>query len=396
MMKIQFFSVIIILIGIIMFPVSCIESYVPVGVQDTAGILVVEGMILEKGTTIKLSRTIRLDSTLQRATNYNAVHNARVQVIDETKNVIAIAEQQIVNGKISPGVYAVKGEITFKPGTKYALDIQVENKKYQSAFVSPVHTPEVDDVTWKQNADKSIDIMVSTHDPENKTNYFRWVFKEDWEYRANYFGKYVYIPNTGELIEQNIFGPNNRYYCWDSDVSKKILLATSDKHTESIIKNKLIHTLQPNNTRFSYLYSMLVKQYALDKEAYTYFDNLQKNIESGGTIFAPQPTELRGNIKCISHPDEVVIGYIVAANETEYRLYINMEKIEGEDSYNCMELETYPIYELHTAYWKGLGICYVEWIETMVLYVCAPIKCVDCLLRGGTKNKPDFWPNDHQ
>jgi len=250
-MNLQYFSVVIILIGIILFPVSCIESYEPAGVQDTAGILVVEGMILEKGTTIKLSRTIRLDSTLQRASNYNAVHNALVQVIDETKNVIAIAEQQIVNGKINPGVYAVNGEIIFNPGTKYALDIQVENRNYQSAFVSPVHTPEVDDVTWKQNDDNSIDIMVSTHDPENKTNYFRWVFKEDWEYRSNYFGRYVYIPNTGEIIEQSMFGPNNRYYCWDSDVSKKILLASSDKHTESIIKNKKIHSFQPNNTRFS-------------------------------------------------------------------------------------------------------------------------------------------------
>ena len=391
-MNLQYFSVVIILIGIILLPVSCIESYEPAGVQDTAGILVVEGMILEKGTTIKLSRTIRLDSTLQRASNYNAVHNALVQVIDETKNVIAIAEQQIVNGKINPGVYAVNGEIIFNPGTKYALDIQVENRNYQSAFVSPVHTPEVDDVTWKQNDDNSIDIMVSTHDPENKTNYFRWVFKEDWEYRSNYFGRYVYIPNTGEIIEQSMFGPNNRYYCWDSDVSKKILLASSDKHTESIIKNKKIHSFQPNNTRFSYLYSMLVKQYALDKEAYIYYDNLQKNIESGGTIFAPQPTELRGNIKCISHPDEVVIGYIVAAKETEYRIYIDMLKINGEDLYNCGETESFPIYELYNAYLQGWGICF----EMMGMYVCAPIKCVDCLLRGGTKNKPDFWPNDHQ
>jgi len=379
-------------LSVLFFLSSCIEPFDPVGVQDTAGILVVEGMILEKGTTIKLSRTIRLDSTLRKASNSNAVRDARVQVIDESKNVIATAEPQFVNGKINPGVYVVNGEISFNSNKKFALDIHIADRHYQSAFVAPVHTPAIDDITWKQNEDESIDIMVSTHDPENRTNYFRWAFVEDWEYRAWYFGRFVYIPNTSELVEQSLAGPNNRYYCWDSDISKTILLGSSDKHTESAIRNKKIHNFQSKSTRFSYLYSILVKQYGLDKEAYIYFDNIKKNIELSGSFFAPQPTELRGNIKCLSHPDEYVIGYIVAATEVVSRIYIDMDKIHGEDVYNCGESENFFIYELYNAYLQGWGICF----EFAGMYVCAPIKCVDCLTRGGTKNKPDFWPNDHQ
>ena len=383
------------LLGVVIFmllPIGCIEPYEPVGVQDTAGILVVEGMILEKGTTIKLSKTIRLDSTLRKASNQNAVRNARVQVIDDAKNIIATAEPQIINGKINPGVYVVNGEIMFNPETKYALDIQIENKKYQSAFVSPVYTPEIDEITWRQNADKSMDVMVSTHDPENKITYFRWAFEEDWEYHAWYFGSYLFIPSNGAIIEQSLFGPNNRFYCWNSDVSKSILLGTSDKHTEATIKNRKIHNFQPNNSRFSFLYSIFVKQYGIDKEAYSYFDNLQKNIDLCGSFFAPQPTELRGNIKCISHPDEPVIGYIIATQEVASRIYIDMVRIEGEDLYPCGETKNYRASELHEAYQMGYGISHTD----MGLFVCVPIRCVDCTMRGGTKNKPDFWPNDHQ
>jgi len=54
----------------------------------------------------------------------------------------------------------------------------------------------------------------------------------------------------------------------------------------------------------------------------------------------------------------------------------------------------YPVcglYAIAGTYYEG------ELIDELVdVFVCAPIRCVDCTLRGGTKNKPGFWPNDHQ
>ena len=382
--------ILISLIGIILLPTSCIIPFEPQGVKDTEGILVVEGMIMETGTTITLSRTVSIYNEKSDTFFEDLVDNVRVHVIDDRNHVVAVATQQIIDGKKSP-VYTVPGEITFTPGSKYALDIQIGEKRYQSAFVSPVRTPEIDEINWRKNTNGSIDIMVSTHDPENKTEYYRWAFEEDWEIMSYLFGYYRYEHTTDEVIEQSMYTSNNRYYCWASDKSKAILLGTSDKLTEATIKDKVIHNFPSNNTRFSYLYSILVRQYSLDKEAYTYFENLQKNIELSGSLFAPILSEIRGNITCLTNPEEPVIGYIAATNEVKTRIFINMADIEGEDLYNCGAKRFLTRSQLGNLFTLNYGIeTYLD-----VIYICAPIRCVDCTARGGTKNKPDFWPNDH-
>jgi hypothetical protein len=376
------------LVGITLIPAGCIELFEPKGVQNTEGILVVEGMIMETGTTIKLSRTVSQYN--EASDNYPGVYGARVHVVDNDNKIVAVAEPQIIDGAAS-FVYVVDGEIKFTPGTKYALAIQVGEKHYQSAFVSPVRTPEIDEISWRQNTDGSMDIMVSTHDPENQTEYYRWSFEEDWEIRSDLFGAYRYEPTTGEVIQQNRYTANNRYYCWASDKSKSIILGSSERLTEKTIKDKVIHNFPTNNTRFSYLYSILVRQYGLDKEAYMYFENLQKNIDFSGSLFAPILTEVRGNITCLSDPYEPVVGYIAVTNEVVTRIFINMEEIEGEDLYGCESTRAYTRNQLTDMFAAGYGIV----IYADVNFIAARVRCVDCTLRGGTKNKPDFWPNEH-
>jgi len=397
-MKYKYF--LILSTGLLCFLSTCISPYEPKGIQSSEGILAVEGMILEKGTTIKLSRTVSIYNTSEKTNSgMEDVNNAHIQVIDDRRNVMAVAEKQMIDGKINPGVYIVNTEISFTHGTKYAIEIKIGEKLYQSSFVSPIKTPEIDDITWRQNTDKSIDIMVSTHDSENIIKYYSWAYEEDWEYRSLQFGTHRYNAATDEVIEQSLFTANNRYYCWDSNTSKSIVVGTSDKLTEATIKNRVIHHFPSGNTRFSYLYSILVKQYAIDKEAYTYFDNIKKNMEQSGSIFAPMLSEIRGNIACLTNPDEPVVGYIVAAEEVVFRIFINMEQLEGEDGYDCVRNENgqmISIIKYTRADLKNLGesagIHYVD----LNTYYCSPIKCVDCTYRGGTKNKPDFWPNDHQ
>jgi len=364
----------------------------PQGMKATEGILVVEGMIMETGTSIKLSRTVSIMNTSSDSipADLRNVYDALVQIIDDDNNIIAIADPHIINER---SVYVVSDEIKFAYGSKYALDIIVGEKHYKSAFVSPVKTPEIDEIIWKQNPDGSMDIMVSTHDPNNEIEYYRWEFEEDWEIRSILLGQLRYVFSTNEVIAQSQFTSNNRYYCWASNKSKSFILGTSERLTGTTIKNKVIQSFQTNNTRFSYLYSILIRQYGLDKESYTYFENLQKNIDQSGSLFSPLFNEIRGNIVCISHPEETVIGYITASNENTKRLFINMEKIWGEGKDDCEFTRRYGINELQNMYAAGYNIMY---LANPGSYLCAPVRCLDCTLRGGTKNKPDFWPNDHQ
>ncbi|MDR2231748.1 MAG: DUF4249 domain-containing protein [Tannerella sp.] len=369
----------------------CISDYDLMGGKDTAGILVVEGILLENGTTIKLSRTVKLEEDLPVAAI--DIYNASVQVIDEEDQVIARATSDLA----LPGTYVITEPISFAPGMKYALDIRIDAKHYRSEYVSPVQTPEIEELTWKLNDDNSLNIMVSTYDPADEIRYYRWSFEENWEIRASFFGSFIFNSITGELIEQQFDGPINHYYCWDSDYSKSFLLGSADKFVNTVIKNHIIHTFQSGNSRFSYLYSILVKQYGLDKEAYDYFEHLQRNVDESGSLFAPQPSEKAGNIRCLSDPAEPVIGYITASKETTSRLYIPFAELHLEyleDKYFCDFEKIFSEQDLYMAEWEGLGIRNV--LYPGPVYVCVPIKCVDCTLRRGFKDKPSFWPNQHQ
>jgi len=269
---------------------GCISPFEPVGVEDMSGLLVVEGVILEEGTRITLSRTVKINESLTAGYLFEGVNYATIRIIDEAHNVVAVAEQS------DYGQYTVNDRFSFVPGMKYALDIQVYWKHYQSAFVEPVYTPEIDSVNWKLNDDYSIDIMVSTHDPENKTLYCLWDFEENWELRSPNFSLFRYDPITQLVIPQSLFG-DNRYYCWASARSRSFLLASTEKFRDAVIANHKIHTLQPGNSRYSYLYSINVSQYSLPREASEYFKNLQRNIDESGSLFAPQPSEMSGNIQ---------------------------------------------------------------------------------------------------
>ena len=368
---------------------GCISEFEPPeNMQDRAGILVVEGMILEEGTTITLSRTVKLsEGNLTEFYLFDDINNAVIRIIDENQNPIATATQSY-----NYGPYAVNERISFVPDMKYAVDIRTpDNKHYQSAFVSPVRTPAIDEVNYRINDDYSIDIFVSTHDPANQTNFYRWEFEEDWEIRSKLFMEYRYDPNTQRFsIPQSPAG-DNRYYCWASDRSRSFLFASTANYMEAVIRNHKIHSLEPDNSRYSYLYSILVKQYGLDSESYLYFENLQRNLDESGSIFAPQPSEMTGNIRCLSDPNETVIGCIFATEVTTYRLFIPIAQQHNlsylEDQYDCTNSFLTPTNDA-TAFGWGLGL------NSDNEYVS--LRCLDCTFRGGTKTKPDFWPNDHQ
>jgi len=374
-------------IVILLLPIGCISDFVPPeDMKELAGLLVVDGVILEEGSRITLSRTVKLsENNLAEFFMFENINNAKIHIVDENLTRVAAAKQEY-----NYGPYFVKEKFSFAPGMKYALDIQTtDNKHYRSAFVKPFHTPEIDEVSYQIKDDKSIDFFVSTHDPANQTNCFMWDFDEVWEIRSKYFQANKYDPATKRFsIPQSLTG-DNTYYCWASDYSKSLILASSEKYTNAVIKNHKIHNIQPGNSRYSYLYSLTVRQYALDNEAFLYFENLQKNLDSGGTLFATQPSEIAGNIECLSDPEETVIGFIFASKATTYRLYLPMTDLNlyhFEDNINCKDFTEMP--KSHeVAFSWGLGLAGEDYVR---------LRCLDCTLRGGSKIKPDNWPNDHR
>jgi hypothetical protein len=352
--------------------------------------LVVEGNIMEPyGTIIRLSRTKALNTT----DAYEHISSALITIsCDDGTHYTAELKKE--GDDIVPGTYTINEKIAFTRGTAYTLNIRIGDKQYQSDPITPLRTPEIEDVNYiTRNDGKQVDIRVSTSDPEGEIKYYRWACDEDWEYTAPEYATHRWNPEL-EVIEPLSRQGVNTYYCWDKGHSTTFALGSTDKLTSAILKNNTILQLQGGTTRFLYLYSVLVRQYAITKEAYEYFGNLQKNIEEAGSVFAPQPTELSGNIHNIAHPEEVVIGFVTASTETSRRLYIPAEELPAMKTYYyCEDDATGGASEairLYASHWR------IAYPINTSRYRWLLIRCVECMELGGTKDKPDWWPNDHQ
>jgi hypothetical protein len=144
-------------------------------------------------------------------------------------------------------------------------------------------------------------------------------------------------------------------------------------------------------------YSILVKQYAQTKEAYEYAETLKKNTENIGTLFDPLPTQLSGNIKCLTAPEEPVIGFITVSSVQEKRIFISRSQLPNNwrstDEYAYCKVDTVLNKDIARSFSNGLLVPiagYISPMGTLLGYTASSADCVDCRVRG-TNVKPAFW-----
>jgi len=384
---------------------GCITEYEATGIDEIADILVVEGIITDDETTITLSRSMNLSggflkyssSSYYPYPSYNYVDNARVYIEcdDGTQ-----WEAETFDG----WWVARNGKYTIKTGTlhqdrKYCLKIEIEENdgdcipdgswgwscptkiyEYCSEFSYPIRTPEIDSIFWiKRGRGQPVMIHVATNSQDNKVLYYRWSYNEDWE------------------IISDVYLENYPYYCWNTAKSNEILLGSAEKTIFGKLTDKVTE-ISPSNRKLSVLYRIDVKQNAISKRAYDYFANIKKNSQQSGSIFAPTPSELRGNITCTTDPGRPVIGYIDISSTTHKRRYIaQQDNVYERPHSNCDTISKASLCEERGLEGRDCfefdpleyGYVIYEYSD-QILYMEA--KCVDCTLNGGTLQKPDDWP----
>jgi hypothetical protein len=239
------------------------------------------------------------------------------------------------NGYQSPSAKNIgKGEYLISAGelndnVEYGIKIEYNGDIYQSTPSKPLHTPEIDSISWRQ-PEKEGDIFfyVSTHDDTEGTKFFLWNFTEDWEIRAAYETETFYDPEKDSYY---IVRPAPYYYCWKNNVHpQKTLTGSTEFLGENRIINKEFYSCAPLNERFSVLYCMTVYQKNISKEAYEYYQNKKKLNEEMGGLFTPQPSEIKGNITCITDPSKKVAGYVeTVKNISQKRAFICCRQINA-------------------------------------------------------------------
>jgi hypothetical protein len=378
---------------------ACKKPYFPSAISSPGTYLVVEGVINSgpDSTIIKLSHTVNLASKV----TLNPILNAIVTVESDQNNTYPLIAA--TNGRY------VSGGLNLDITRKYRLRIKTaDNKEYLSDYVAVVNSPPIDSVNFTIQSN-GITIYSNTHDPKNNTRYYRWDYQETWVIHANYSS---FFKSNGDTVLGRDMINDNIYTCWASDSSSTIILGSSAKLAKDVIVNNPVTSIRSTSEKLENKYSILVKQYALTGDAFTFWENLKKNTEQLGSIFDAQPSQINGNIHATNDPTEPVIGYLSVGNTSSIRIFIQNIQLPA-----WIATPAYPDCQVDTFLYKYFppgSKTPVNQVDGFINYnrgainplipitaiappgsppigytAAVPI-CVDCTLRG-TNKKPAFW-----
>ena len=370
----------------------CKKAYKPEVTAVNYNYLVVEGLINTgaDSTFIRLSRTVVLDNknTLKVETG------ATVTVESDANQSYNLSDVKIA------GTYAA-APLNLSATQKYRVRIKTsKGVTYLSDFVDARVSPAIDSISWKAT-ENGLQLYTNTHDATNKSRYYRWEYNETWQFRAKYFSGFK---ADGKAIVSRNSATENIYECWGNSISSSIVLGSSSKLVNDVIYLNPLTFITSDSEKVGIRYSVLVRQYALTKEAFEFWELLKKNTENLGSIFDAQPSQLTGNIHNISNAAEPVIGYIGAGTVTEKRVFVPRAVLPSnwrvKYPFSCGEPDSVYIVNPKTgardedAIFQTKSQLPLEEITNdngfVIGHTGASPQCADCTIRG-TNKKPAFW-----
>ena len=392
-LNIKRFLLVLLIIG-----AGCKKPYAPPATSTNYNYLVVEGIINTgtDSTIIQLSRTVTIGTQISANPEIGAI------VTVEGDQNTSYPLKNTNNGKY------VSAGLNLDNTHQYRLRIKTsDNKQYLSDFVQAKVSPPIDSVTFAY-AGTQENIFSYTHDATNNSRYYRWEYSETYLYYSPIHSMYIF---TGTNVVHST--PQTQIdTCYISDNSSNVILNSSAKLSQDVIDKNPLTQIPFNIDKLKVRYSILVKQYVLTPDAYNFYTALAKNTENLGTIFSAQPTELVGNIHCITNPAEPVIGYVSAGTISQKRIFIDRGQIPptliGTDYTYCTEIV--PGEALPNITWTGSYNFFPDIIRLYTVAPTGPILkaydpiqkdstfdlfyrdegCTVCTTKG-TNEEPSFW-----
>ena len=371
-----------VILSILFFSLACKKPFIHDGITESPSLLVVEGVINTAGqTTIYLSRTLKLADKLKASSEIKA----KVQVEGQNNTVFPLTET-------AAGTYSAP-QMNLNPNQQYRLRIKTASgKEYLSDLMTVRTTPAIDSVNWEKTTE-GVKIYVNAHDSKNNTKYYQWDYQETWEIRSSAYSENIY--KNGVMVARDQNEMLALFTCYVTEKSTGLLIASTAKLSSDVVHRFPLVTIQNRAEKLDVRYSILTKQYAIGQEAFEYLSIMKRNSEQQGSIFDIQPSEINGNIKCISNPNEMVIGFMTISGIMEKRIFINYTQVPGWNfNMNCGTLTVPNRKDSLDAYFKdGKNLVTISnlgasgKIET---YNGSTANCLDCRLKGSSIN-PAFW-----
>lgn len=352
----------------------------------------VEGVIVPgaDSTIIKLSHTVKLSekTTSQPETGAKVTVEGNGAIYNLTE--------------ITSGTYASAG-LSLDAAKKYRLKIHTSgNQDYLSDEMEVKITPPIDTLAYEIQSD-GVNITSAAHDPLDTTRYYRWEYQETWRFNSEFESKYKVVGDT--LLPRQHTLEDEIYSCWGNHGSNVVLLASTVNLQHDVVVKNPIAFIKAGDEKISIRYSMLLKQYALTKQAFYFWTELKKNTESLGSIFDALPSQLAGNIHNTANPTAPVIGFVSISTISTKRIFIDRSEMpfttawrvvypdffceggtaQDPDKFGNNTIRSEIIHGPHYAldvFFDPKGHMYAAEYNTG--------ECVNCTLRG-TNRRPSFW-----
>ena len=384
---------------------SCIEEFkLPLPLQEEAGIVIQGNLFMNAESVIYVNKPQAIGSKRK----LESIADAEVYIIsqDGTESNKAIYDKE------NERYIAAATELN--PEQSYAVKVIANGETYQSEFLQILQTPEITDLNYKEQED-GVSVHISTEGSNDASRYYMWSYEEDWEFHAELdiakFAKgEIYCKSSFYSQIKGTFNPY--YYCWRNNHSSQILVYDTSVLENNRITDHELYRISIDDQRISYIYSVLIKQWSIDAKTYEYYQTIEKQSENAGGLFSPMPMEIKGNVTCTSNPSKRTYGYVIASNVTTKRLFIYASDFQqlvsryttcdfSETGYDAARRDPLGFWRIA---WSsevrnsGAVIVYGnttgEITEASVYYIK---RCVDCrAVEGSTKQRPYFWPNNHE
>ncbi len=362
---------------------SCVKEFDP-KLDKFEDILVVDGMITNEQGPYIIKLSIASNTNLTKST---PVSNAKVTIISQSGEKEKLTEY-------APGEYRTdKNGIRGKVGEKYKLSIKTSQRILYESKYSELREPTgintiESKVEYHRSETSNIQTVgyqfnVTTNKAYYDNNYFLWFLEGTYKIKTIYPIKYTYAG-----YYRKVKNADTLHICYATyNINEVYTASTEGLSSNRIIKQPLTF-IPGDDKKLEERYSLLVKQYSIDEDAYIFWKNIEKQSSSGSSLYTAQPFQIKGNIKNIYNKNEPVLGYFLVAGVSKKRIFVNRPP-EMTYQEEC-QIETYKVSDFlrfsSPAEWpiyltpsdSGLGMAFGT--------------CIDCTAaEGSTTKKPYFW-----
>jgi hypothetical protein len=370
---------------------GCIERYYPDEDELSTGTLVV---VAHLNSIPGLQSVFISSSSTLKYPHYEPVSGCYVELISSGGAGRELEEYR-------PGEYSSYLDDKFLvSGESYSLIfITPDGERYESEYEKLHPAPEIDSFYYirenhptadPDHTEQGVQFYVDFEIDKESGRYLRWQLIETYEINNPEHENQIF---DVDRVLKPLPDSSSWRTCW-------ITLEIPDIYTMDLLqvegnryRQKPLNYVSSETRRLHYRYGLLVRQLALSREAFWYWNELGNNLQSKGSLFDTQPALTPSNICNVNDDQDLVIGYFSISGASEKRIFV--EKLPDLDFYvspTFCDPQAYPQFlfffpdqylpvYLSTAYVDG---------HTKTGEVNK--ECVDCREYKGSSNiLPDFW-----